>query len=786
MDHPNKTFDAFSQSLKERLEHEIKESESSMLKNKETLSKIYDLSSLHAKKLQNEIRNDSEKIKEMLDKLAQLTNSQIKQNPQFWVQQLSEYFYDMSQRQVRFFDTLRKRGNLYLKHIEAGLPPVLDFKYEIILDGHDMSPEVNYMLLKIIPPENIVIDETRAPIIIIDPRAGHGAGIGGFKPESQVGDGFADGHQVYFVAFRQMPIPTQTLADVRDAEIKFVQEVINRHPNAPKPIMIGNCQGGWATMLVAASAPQLLGPIVLNGAPLSYWAGKRGDNPMRYTGGMVGGAMPALLLADLGNGIFDGAALVENFEKLNPANTLFSKLYSLYSKIDSEPERFLEFERWWGGYCCMTEAEIRWIVENLFVGNKLTSGEAVLGYERVDLRRIESPIIVFASYGDNITPPQQALHWIPDLYTSVDELKALGQRIVYMLHESIGHLGIFVSAKIAGREHEAITDTFRAIEALSPGLYEMVVTDEADRRHIRFEPREMEDILHIGDGQDDEELFSEVNKLSEITTELYERLMRPTIKKMVTNESAELMRNMHPLRVERMMYSDKNPLLPMFDQFVQKQLENTRQPVSQDNVFLGMEKVMASMIEAQLNLYRSARDGLTEMAFFGMYSSPMMKSLLTPVSPAFHRHKDIDVRQMPEIRKALAMVETGGVPEATIRMLHLLTKARGYVRRTRLERELQALHKNLFPDLAHEEKLTDMIHMQSLIVDFEPKLSVDSLNILLDTPEKQKEALELVMEIAGPRDTMHPNALKQYQEFEKMFDLSTGKSGRKRSSKPAK
>lgn len=44
--------------------------------------------------------------------------------------------------------------------------------------------------------------------MIIDPRAGHGAGIGGFKPDSQVGDAFADGHAVYFVAFRPMPEPT--------------------------------------------------------------------------------------------------------------------------------------------------------------------------------------------------------------------------------------------------------------------------------------------------------------------------------------------------------------------------------------------------------------------------------------------------------------------------------------------------------------------------------------------------------------------------------------------------
>ena len=137
----------------------------------------------------------------------------------------------------------------------------------------------------------------------------------------------------------------------------------------------------------------------------------------------------------------------------------------------------------------MNEEEIRWIVENLFVGNRLAHGQAMLGNERIDLKNIRSPIIVFASHGDNITPPQQALNWIADTYRDVNEIKARGQRIVYLLHDSIGHLGIFVSGKIAGREHDAITDTMRAIEALPPGLYEMELEQGGDRIHIKFAPR---------------------------------------------------------------------------------------------------------------------------------------------------------------------------------------------------------------------------------------------------------------------------------------------------------
>ncbi|MCP5979023.1 DUF3141 domain-containing protein, partial [Klebsiella pneumoniae] len=78
---------------------------------------------------------------------------------------------------------------------------------------------------------------------------------------------------------------------------------------------------------------------------------------------------------------------------------------TLYSRIDTEPARFLEFERWWGGYFLMNREEIKWIVENLFVGNKLAAGKAEWAPGKsFDLKAVRSPIIIFASLGDNITP----------------------------------------------------------------------------------------------------------------------------------------------------------------------------------------------------------------------------------------------------------------------------------------------------------------------------------------------------------------------------------------------
>jgi pimeloyl-ACP methyl ester carboxylesterase len=473
----------------------------------------------------------------------------------------SDYAKDFAQRAVLFVETLCQRGDACIARDKDGFKPVLAFDYDIVVDGRKLDRPVNYALVRIHPPQGTTPpDESTRPWVIIDPRAGHGSGIGGFKSESEVGVALKYGHPVYFVIFFPDPEPGQTIADVTAAEAVFLQEVHARHPNSPRPLVTGNCQGGWAATILAATHPDLMGPVVIAGAPLSYWAGARGRNPLRYFGGIAGGALPAMLASDLGGGRFDGANLVLNFEQLNPGKTWFRKNFDLFADVDSEAPRFLDFERWWSGFYFMNAAEIRWIVENLFIGNKLTRGEAFLDDGTpIDLTRIESPVVVFASHGDNITPPQQALSWIADLYPSVTELAAHGHVVIYTLHDSIGHLGIFVSAQVAKTQHAQIGSVVKTIESLAPGLYEMLITHKDDVYEVSFEARTIDDILALDDGRDDEE-FAAVAGLSEWATKTYELTLQPLVTALVTPTSARARQELHPLRLQHYFFSHKNPL----------------------------------------------------------------------------------------------------------------------------------------------------------------------------------------------------------------------------------
>ena len=162
---------------------------------------------------------------------------------------VQEYWVDAFQRSVLFLDTLRQRGNRYLEQKKKDVPHVLEFQADLISDGRKMPRPTNYLLVRIIPPEGTTIDPTRPPFVVVDPRAGHGPGIGGMKHDSEIGAALAAGHACYFIGFRPEPVPGQTVEDVCLTEAAFLEEVIARHPQAEgKPVVIANCQAGWQIM----------------------------------------------------------------------------------------------------------------------------------------------------------------------------------------------------------------------------------------------------------------------------------------------------------------------------------------------------------------------------------------------------------------------------------------------------------------------------------------------------------------------------------------------------------
>ena len=700
---------------------------------------------------------------------------------------LTAYLVDAAQRTVLFWDVIRQRGNQYFEHMAHEVPHVLQFAAELLVDGRTLPRPVNYGLVAIQPPPGVTVDRRRRPFVIVDPRAGHGPGIGGFKADSEIGVAMAAGHPCYFVGFAPRPMPGQTIEDVMQAEAVFLATVAERHPDAEgRPVVIGNCQGGWAVMMLAATHPELCGPLIVAGAPLAYWAGVRGVNPMRYLGGILGGSWLAALAGDLGHGIFDGAHLVANFESNNLSNTLWSKQYNLYAKVDSEAPRYLGFERWWGGHVLLNAEEMQWIADKLFVGNSLATAEIVTrDGVRIDLRNITSPIIVFCSWGDDITPPQQALGWIPDLYDSVDDIRANGQTIVYCIHESIGHLGIFVSAGVAKREHNEFASNIDFIDCLPPGLYEAVITpvEEAgdidpgmavDGYLIRFEHRSVDAIRALGGNDlDDERKFAAAKRLSEINLGLYRTFVQPWLRAAVSEATAEQLRRLHPARLPYELLSDRNPWLAMLAPLAER-VRDERRPAAPDNPFLMFQELFSKQVVAALDGWRDLRDRTVEMSFHAVYGSPFVQAALGL------RHDDSPPRRRPgrdpeEIafvaRQAAELREKfteGGPREAFIRAIV-------YVRAPTLaadERSFLMLRK-IRDEHASDLTLAQfkaMVREQFMLVMLDHEAAIATLPGLLDGHlARPLEALELLRAVVTAPGELPEESLRRLERVAEVY-----------------
>ena len=600
---------------------------------------------------------------------------------------VQEYWVDACQRAILTLDVLRQRGNNYLEQAARITPSVLNFAAELVMDGRTFERPVNYALVRIKPPAGVTIDPHKRPFIVFDPRAGQGPGIGGMKHDSEIGEVLQAGHPCYFVGFLENPMPGQTVEDVCRAEARFVAKVLELHPDADgKPCLIGNCQAGWQIMMMSAIRPDLVGPVMVAGAPLSYWAGVHGNAPMRYTGGLLGGTWLTALSGDLGNGRFDGAYLVANFESLKPSNTYWTKIHHLYSQVDTEAPRFLEFEKWWGNLILLNAEEMQWIADQLFVGNKLSSGELRTSDGiRVDLRNIKSPIIVFCSRGDNITPPQQALDWILDLYNHDDEVIANGQTIVYTLHQSIGHLGIFVSGKVATKEDKELVDFMDMIDLLPPGLYEAVITEVTDdtenrelisgRYRFSLEPRTLGDIRALGGNDAADDLrFATVRAVSEVNLGLYRTFLGPVVRNLVTEHSAALSRHLHPNRMRFEMFSDKNPLMQPVAAWADS-IRGHRQPVSAGNPLLTLEQAVSDWIVRCLDAFTDARDAAYEGIFMATYDQPWLQALtgLRADGAQTRRHVERELAREAAVQRTRTelndRIEQGSAIEAALRAL---------------------------------------------------------------------------------------------------------------------
>ncbi|MBV6274241.1 DUF3141 domain-containing protein [Alcaligenaceae bacterium CGII-47] len=704
-------------------------------------------------------------------------------DPWSFANAISEYSADSWQRFILYADIRRQRGDQYREHLQEQIPNVLDFECELIMSGLTFTRPINYGMVRILPGADVSIDPLKRPFIVIDPRAGHGPGIGGFKPDSEIGAAMKAGHPCYFIGFLPDPVPGQTVEDVMRGLANFVRHAGELHQGSRgKPAVIGNCQAGWQVMMAASLWPELFGPLIIAGTPLSYWAG---NNPMPYGGGLTGGSWLTALTSDLGAGRFDGAWLVQNFEKLDPANTWWKKNYHLYTKVDTEGPRYLDFEKYWGGYVFLNDIEMQYIVDELFIGNRLSNAELLTSDGlRIDLRNIRSPVVVFCSYGDNITPPPQALGWITDLYRDDEDIAGHDQTIVYATHDSIGHLGIFVSGKVARKEHVEFTSHIDLIDLLPTGLYEATIDDksEADQSPhgldtqdgigMALHRRSLEDVRNIvKPNPESDRRFSAAARVSETNLALYKSFVQPWIRSMISPKTAAMMQTLHPLRISYEWWSSTNIMAPVITRAAAR-LREEQQSVAPDNPFWQAQENVSAMTVHLLDSYRDQRDQLYACLFEGLYGSALLQAL-TGHSAQSNEPARIHPGDSPEHRAFLSQefglmldrMTEGGLLEASVRALFYVLRTRGEADK----RHFSHVLKFHWPQISDDFDMTAfriLVRSQAALLAYDTDAALAAIPILLervsaDDIRARAKDLDRLIRASGDMDAEEKTSLQR-------------------------
>jgi hypothetical protein len=341
--------------------------------------------------------------------------------------------------------------------------------------------------------------------------------------------------------------------------------------------------------------------------------------------------------------------------------------------------------------------------------------------------------------GDDITPAQQAFNWVADVYGSTDEIKARGQVIVGLLHQSAGHLGIFVSGSVARKEHAQIVSVLKSIEALPPGLYGMQISErkgakDAPEYEVHFVEKRLEDVMRRANPQArvDERPFEAVEVVSEFNQRAYELFAQPLVQSLANEATAKLSRDLHPLRLQHALWSDLNPWLAWLRNAAPRVREN-RQALGAESPARTVERAMSDVVSASLDCYREMRDAMSEALFFRTYGNIFSLRLAEQAEAGNGTVPADQDRHGPGfVAEALAAADRGGYAEALARVAVLLSHDGEPfpLAKLALRAELARDYRDLLPEMSPDQ-WRRIRGEQEIIARHEPERAIATLPALL-------------------------------------------------------
>lgn len=272
------------------------------------------------------------------------------------------------------------------------------------------------------------------PTLVDAPYAGHTAMIADYhKGQSLIETLLANG--INHVALTDWKPATD---DMKDLEIdNYLAELVVAIDDLGRRVnLIGLCQGGWVSAMVAARFPDKVNSLVLAGAPIDTDAG---DGPIKH----MAHATPISFyeeLVSLGGGLMKGKFMLQGWKNMHPAQHYFQDQIDLYEHVD-DPSYVAKEETFASWYEKPIDLPGRWylqVIRELFKENRLAKGTFIGLGRCLNLKNIACPVYLLAGESDDITTKEQVL--------DVDKYLGTAKNKIDKKLVPGGHIGLFMGS----------------------------------------------------------------------------------------------------------------------------------------------------------------------------------------------------------------------------------------------------------------------------------------------------------------------------------------------------
>ncbi|HEX4585455.1 MAG TPA: alpha/beta fold hydrolase [Burkholderiaceae bacterium] len=319
--------------------------------------------------------------------------------------------------------------------VDHGLKPSFATPNTVLLDLHTLALRDFGLPAEAANAAKAGRDGTAIPTVVVAPYAGHSAAIADYH----------DG-QSLVQTLRAAGLARVLVTDWKSASLQMRDYDIDNYlaeltvcidDLGGRVNLVGLCQGGWMSAMLAARFPDRIATLVLAGAPIDTHAG---DGPLKK---MVESSPPGFYeeLVALGGGLMRGRVMLRGWKNMHPDEQYLDKYVRLYQHID-DPDYLSKTEAFSSWYENTIDLPGRWYLQaiiELFKENRLAEGRFVGLGKRLSLSSIRCPVYLLAGESDDITPKEQVF--------AAEKLVGTPAADIAKAMVPGGHIGLFMGSK---------------------------------------------------------------------------------------------------------------------------------------------------------------------------------------------------------------------------------------------------------------------------------------------------------------------------------------------------